>query len=140
MMQLFRNLHISPIPRARRILGLAALPNFTADRYYREGRTVIPIYWERLIPTLGYNSSTLYHQDSVEAPVDGDLEYAVSEFLGRLAGSQNNSLEKAYTLTSPTKDGVRVFPVWADFDDLTSLQITAEMLQMLQDLSKSVEL
>ena len=140
LMQIFRSLHISAIPRARRILGLPALPNFTADPHYRETRTVIPTYWERLIPTMGYNSSTLYHPDSAEVPLDAGLEYAVSDFLGRLAGSQNNSLEKAYTLTSPTKEGVRVFPVWADFDDLTSLQITAEMLQMLQDLSNSVEL
>ena len=136
VMRIFRNLHLSAIPRARRLLGLEAHPNFTANSNYKENRTVIPAYYDRLIPTMGYNSSTLYHPEAAETPIDVDFQRAVRIFQKRLAGSETESLEKAYTLIPSLEGGVKICFVWGDFDDLSSLQITAEMKQ-LQDPGES---
>ena len=129
----------STVPRVAGILGLDSHADLFSTTN-RGNRVMVPVGYERKIPTMGYPSGSAYHPDCKPFVHHPELEEAIGNFLFGLADTEVQPNRDVYLISRCAAYGVhgenreiKIITVKDNFDDLSSLQIMAETMPLIQD-------
>ena len=125
----------STVPRVAGILGLSSDAD-SFSKTNREGnRVMVPVRYKRLIPTMGYPSGTAYHPDFKPPVRRPELERAIGNFLTGQMSMEVQPNPEVFMISRCQHENreIKIISVRKNFDDLSSLQIMAETMQVIQD-------
>ena len=122
------------VPRVAGILGLDSHADMLSTTN-RGNRVMVPVWYERKIPTMGYPSGSAYHLDFKPLVQNPKREEAIGNFLFGLPGVEAQPNREVYLISQCSHQNreIKIITVKDNFDDLTSLQIWAETMPMVQD-------